>query len=60
VRVSGNPLVGSGAKPSAVGRTVPPDGIKQLTYHGHPLYSFVNDKKPGDTTGEGIKAFGGS
>jgi hypothetical protein len=24
------------------------------------LYSFVNDKKPGDTNGEGITAFGGS
>jgi Secreted repeat of unknown function len=26
----------------------------------HPLYTFVNDKQPGDTNGEGIKAFGGS
>src|SRR4051794_36749618 len=60
LRVSGNPIVGSSAKPSAVGRTVRPDGIRQLTYHGHPLYAFVNDKKPGDTNGEGIKAFGGS
>jgi hypothetical protein len=24
------------------------------------LYTFVNDKKPGDTNGEGINAFGGS
>jgi predicted lipoprotein with Yx(FWY)xxD motif len=37
LRVSGNPIVGSGAKPSALGRTVRPDGIRQLTYHGHPL-----------------------
>ncbi len=60
LRVPGTPLVGSGAKPSDVGRTARPDGISQLTYNGHPLYTFVNDKKPGDTNGEGISAFGGS
>ena len=60
VRVRGTPLVGSGAQPSDVGRTARPDGISQLTYKGHPLYAFVNDKKPGDTNGEGINAFGGS
>jgi predicted lipoprotein with Yx(FWY)xxD motif len=60
LRVRGNQLVGSGAKPSKVGRTARPDGISQLTYNGHPLYTFVNDKKPGDTNGEGINAFGGS
>src|SRR3954463_12085765 len=36
LRVSGNPIVGSGAKPSAVRTTVRPDGNRQLTYHGHP------------------------
>ena len=60
LRVRGTPLVGSGAKRSDVGTTVRPDGISQLTYNGHPLYTFVNDKKPGDTNGEGINAFGGS
>jgi predicted lipoprotein with Yx(FWY)xxD motif len=60
LRVRGTPLVGSGAKSSDVGRTARPDGVSQLTYNGHPLYTFVNDKKPGDTNGEGINAFGGS
>jgi predicted lipoprotein with Yx(FWY)xxD motif len=60
LRVRGTPLVGSGAKPSNVATTARPDGISQLTYNGHPLYTFVNDKKPGDTNGEGINAFGGS
>jgi predicted lipoprotein with Yx(FWY)xxD motif len=60
LRVRGTPLVGTGAKPSEVGRTARPDGISQLTYNGHPLYTFVNDKKPSDTNGEGISAFGGS
>jgi predicted lipoprotein with Yx(FWY)xxD motif len=60
LRVRGTALVGSGARSSNVGRTARPDGISQLTYNGHPLYTFVNDKKPGDTNGEGISAFGGS
>jgi predicted lipoprotein with Yx(FWY)xxD motif len=60
LRVRGTPLVGSGAKLSDVGTTARPDGISQLTYNGHPLYTFVNDKKPSDTNGEGIRAFGGS
>jgi predicted lipoprotein with Yx(FWY)xxD motif len=58
--VPGTPLIGSGAKPSDVATTARPDGINQLTYNGHPLYTFVNDKKPGDTNGEGLTAFGGS
>jgi predicted lipoprotein with Yx(FWY)xxD motif len=60
LRVRGTALVGGGARSSNVGRTARPDGISQLTYNGHPLYTFVNDKKPGDTNGEGINAFGGS
>jgi len=32
-----------------------PDGSKQLTYNGSPLYYFLNDKKPGDTNGQGVK-----
>jgi len=59
-RIHGKPAVGSGAKVSDVGTTTRPDGRSQLTYDGHPLYTFVNDKNPGDTNGEGVKAFGGS
>jgi predicted lipoprotein with Yx(FWY)xxD motif len=60
LHVRGTPLVGTGATSSEVGKTARPDGTSQLTYNGHPLYTFVNDKKPGDTNGEGINAFGGS
>jgi predicted lipoprotein with Yx(FWY)xxD motif len=60
LRIRGTPLVGSGAKASDLGTAARADGISQLTYNGHPLYTFVNDKKPGDTNGEGINAFGGS
>ena len=30
-------------------------GEKQVTYKGLPLYTFVNDKKPGEVTGQGVK-----
>jgi len=29
------------------------DGTKQWAYDGKPLYTYVEDKKPGDMTGEG-------
>jgi predicted lipoprotein with Yx(FWY)xxD motif len=60
MRAPVTPLVGGGAKASDIGKTARPDGTSQLTYNGHPLYTFVNDKNPGDTNGEGINAFGGS
>jgi predicted lipoprotein with Yx(FWY)xxD motif len=30
------------------------DGTLQVTYEGMPLYHWVNDQAPGDTTGQGI------
>jgi predicted lipoprotein with Yx(FWY)xxD motif len=60
LRTSGKPTVGSGAKASLVGTTKRSDGKPQVTYNGHPLYTFIMDKKAGDTKGEGFTAFGGS
>ena len=31
------------------------DGTMQWAYDGKPLYTFVKDKKAGDTTGDGMK-----
>lgn len=31
------------------------DGTAQWTYHGRPLYTWINDHKAGDITGDGIK-----
>ncbi len=36
------------------------NGTTQVTYAGRPLYTFIEDKKPGEDTGTGVKAFGGS
>jgi predicted lipoprotein with Yx(FWY)xxD motif len=59
LRASSSPTVGSGANASLVGTTTRSDGNPEVTYNGHPLYLYVGDKKPGDTNGQGITAFGG-
>ena len=43
---------------SQVGSTPRSDGSAQLTYHGHPLYYYAGDDKPGDTRGQGLNQFG--
>jgi len=60
LHASGKTTVGGGAKASLVGSTGRSDGTPQVTYNGHPLYTFIMDKKPGDTNGDGLTAFGGS
>lgn len=35
------------------------DGTLQVTYYGHPLYTYVGDKKPGEANGNAANAFGG-
>ena len=30
------------------------DGTTQWAYQGQPLYLWINDRKPGDTTGDGV------
>jgi predicted lipoprotein with Yx(FWY)xxD motif len=35
------------------------DGTLQVTYFGHPLYTYAGDEKPGEANGNDVKAFGG-
>src|SRR5436190_3600054 len=35
-----------------------PDGRRQVAYRGGPLYTFVDDKAPGDVKGNGFKDVG--
>jgi predicted lipoprotein with Yx(FWY)xxD motif len=56
---NGKPAARAGAKQALLGTTRRADGSKQVTYGGHPLYRYVQDRKPGETTGEGLQLFGG-
>jgi predicted lipoprotein with Yx(FWY)xxD motif len=54
----GEPTVGNGASASKLGTTERKDGTTQVTYAGHPLYTFVEDQKPGEAHGNDVSAFG--
>lgn len=58
VLTAGAPVAGPGIQASLLGTTTRNDGKVQVTYNGHPLYYFVQDKNSGDITGEESAAFG--
>lgn len=60
LRTGATPVVAAGANAALIGTIPRSDGAQQVTYHGHPLYTFVKDLKPGDVKGEGLTAFGAS
>jgi predicted lipoprotein with Yx(FWY)xxD motif len=54
----GTPRAGRGVHQSLLRVTAARGGRSQVVYAGHPLYTFVGDKRPGQTTGEGLTNFG--
>jgi predicted lipoprotein with Yx(FWY)xxD motif len=54
----GKVTAGAGADASKLGTTKRTDGSLQVTYNGLPLYYYVTDSKPGDTTGNNVDQFG--
>ena len=55
----GRPQAIAGANSKLLGTSRRGDGRMQVTYAGHPLYSFVQDTKAGQTNGESLTDFGG-
>ena len=57
------PLVVSGRTPTptgsagivGLGTVKDPNGALQVTYRGHPLYTYIGDTKPGSAKGQGLK-----
>ncbi len=50
----GEPVAGEGVDPDAISVITREDGSRQIAYNGMPLYGWINDEKPGDTTGQGV------
>lgn len=59
VLTEGEPEVGNGASASLLGTTKRKDGTMQVTYAGQPLYTYVEDKKPGEANGNDVSLYGG-
>lgn len=55
----GPPQPSNGASASQLGTSRRSDGTVQVTYAGHPLYTYAADRKPGEANGNGRVAFGG-
>lgn len=54
-------IVAGGVKPTGpvpLGTIKRPDGRRQVTFKGKPLYTFEGDSKKGEASGEGIKDVG--
>lgn len=50
----GTPSAGTGVEASRLGSFTRTDGTTQVSYNGWPLYFWVQDNAPGDTTGQGV------
>jgi predicted lipoprotein with Yx(FWY)xxD motif len=57
--VTGPVTVSGGLKDALVGTIRRPDGATQVTYGGHPLYTYNTDVRPGMVTGQAIDQSGG-
>ncbi len=55
----GEPKGENGAFPWELDTFERKDGSLQVTYHDHPLYTYIGDKGTGDRNGYGVTAFGG-
>jgi predicted lipoprotein with Yx(FWY)xxD motif len=56
----GEPHPSNGTNAARLGTIERADGSHQVTYAGHPLYSYSGDKQPGEASGESASAFGGT
>jgi predicted lipoprotein with Yx(FWY)xxD motif len=53
------PSADSSVQSALLGMAVRPDSMRQTSYNGLPVYYYEDDKKPGDTEGQGKLEFGG-
>jgi predicted lipoprotein with Yx(FWY)xxD motif len=58
VTTNGNPKASGAVDASKLGTLKRDDGTTQVTYAGHPLYTYTQDTKSGDATGNEVDSFG--
>jgi predicted lipoprotein with Yx(FWY)xxD motif len=58
VTTSAEQAAGGGLPAAKLGSAKRTDGKTQVTYSGHPLYTYAGDGKPGATAGQGLDQFG--
>jgi len=51
-------VAGSGL-PGRISTIKRSDGSRQLTYNGHPLYTYIGDSAPGQARGNNLNLYGG-
>jgi predicted lipoprotein with Yx(FWY)xxD motif len=55
----GKPTGAMGVSASKLGTTKRNDGTTQVTFAGHPLYTYTGDSKPGEANGNDLSTYGG-
>jgi predicted lipoprotein with Yx(FWY)xxD motif len=55
---SATPQAGGGVTAAKLATTARAGGERQVTYKGHPLYTYAGDSRPGTTNGQGLDQFG--
>jgi predicted lipoprotein with Yx(FWY)xxD motif len=58
VTTQGEPQASGAVDASKLGTVKREDGTTQVTYAGHPLYTYVKDTKPGQANGNEVDSFG--
>jgi predicted lipoprotein with Yx(FWY)xxD motif len=57
------PVTGAAAAspglPGRIGTITRTGGARQLTYDGHPLYTYIGDRAPGQANGSNLNLNGG-
>jgi predicted lipoprotein with Yx(FWY)xxD motif len=54
----GKPTIGAGVSAAKLGTTKRSDGSTEITYNGHPLYTYAGDTAKGQTNGQELDDFG--